>query len=375
MRLRFMLLPHMALATTVFALLSCAHSAYKKQGEHEDRVAPQSPVVAQSFGAIWDDGDRCREVVMAKRRLKRAPGKFRVGTWNIRWFPDGRPGIKASRSGTDVAWVACVIAYTNVDVFALQEIKLTERGQEALLELTTELTRFTGAHWKWVADSCPTPSRQHVAILYRTDRAKLTDILSHGELDPTKREGRPAQCPGDLRPALGAYVKSLAGGVDFHFLSAHLDSGRSKRDFENRQKAFRLLGEVQDIRVKAIQDEDLIIAADFNLMGCKGCEIRNSTQERAVLEKTVAALARPLRLATADHDCTEYYKGRGYTIDQVLYSSTMKEAGAGKAKVSGVCAAAKCKDMGAAQLPAFSYLSDHCPVVFDLDDVDDDSEP
>lgn len=353
-----------ALATLGLGLASCAHghSGHKKGDTGLD--------VTNSFGAVWDDPERCRQAVLSGRKLPRKDGKIRVGTWNIRWFPDGKPGNAPDVEGTDIPWAACAIAFLDVDVLGLQEIKLTDRGKEKLTQLTTLLRELTASSWAWVAEDCPTPSRQHVVILYREEAVTISQVKSHGEIDPTAKTGRPAHCPGDLRPALGAYVKSKHGGADFHFVSTHLDSGRSKRDYKNRQDAFELLGTVHDRRFALTPDDDLIVAADFNLMGCKDCEAKNSIQEREVLKRTIAALKRPLSTPAANIDCTEYYRGKGYTIDQIVHSTAMAEAKGSAQLVSGVCAAAKCSVIKSEDLPFFRRLSDHCPVVLDIEDRD-----
>src|SRR5690606_25396803 len=156
----------------------------------------------------------------AGRRSGPAPGHLRLISWNLRWFPDGKPGNAPKESRTNVDWVACVIAYLDPSLLALQEIKLTDRGTKALARLTSRLGELTGASWSWHADACPVPSQQHVALLYRRDRVSLSEVASHGELDPTARPNGPVGCPGRLRPGLGAYVKSLSGGLDFHVVTA-----------------------------------------------------------------------------------------------------------------------------------------------------------
>ena len=71
---------------------------------------------------------RCAEQVGHGRRLKLEDGRLRIGTWNVRWFPDGVPGVapERRRNPTNIEWLACAIAYINVDVLGMQEIKLTQ---------------------------------------------------------------------------------------------------------------------------------------------------------------------------------------------------------------------------------------------------------
>ncbi len=356
---------HSLLAATAL-LLAC--------GGALQRPPEQSLSVAASHGAIWDDPVRCAEVVKGGRRLARAPDKVRVGTWNVRWFPDGRPGNAPEAAGTSIEWMACIIAHIDVDVLALQEIKLTARGREALGRLVHELRLYDDVEWRWAADTCPTPGVQHLVLLHRSDRVALEGIESHAAIDPTagaERDDAVRGCSGRLRPALAAYVKSRRGGADFHFVTTHLDSGRTKRDFEHRRKAWDLVDAVSHERTARVADEDIVLAADFNLMGCAECGVATSRDELALWSDAAGALKRPLRVAPLDHPCTEYYRGHGYVIDQISVSSSMREANGAGAVVSGLCGATRCAVLDAeTMLPLFDRISDHCPVVLDLADQD-----
>lgn len=340
-----------------------------KRGHRSDRSAL---LHASSYGGLWDDPLRCHEMVSKGRRLKRADDRFRLVTWNVRWFPDGVPGEAPRVSRTDVGWAACVIAYLDPALLLLQEIKLTSRGTSALAELTEKLQEYTGATWRWEADACPKPSTQHLLFLYRTDRVALTESGSHGEIDPTGTPDGAPTCPGRLRPALGAYVKSLQGGVDFHLVNAHLDSGRKTSDFENRQQAWTLIDSVFTRRLSGTMDDDLIWGGDFNLMGCEGCPVEDGESEIEHMAAAVAALPRPLRLLTPQPACSEYYKGQPGVLDTFAISTAMEEAADVQVVASGICGASSCSPVASEQLPFFMRLSDHCPIVLDLLDRDMD---
>lgn len=359
-----------------FAIAALCLPACKTTGGHEsERI--EAPSAGLSFGAIWDDPQRCAQQVSSGRRLTLDEGKLRVGTWNVRWFPDGVPGVEpgSRRTATNVPWLACTIAYLNADILGIQEIKLTEPGRAALKELTGELNRLTGAEWKWVADGCPKLDAQHILLLYRADRVELSEVVSHGEMDASaKADGDPA-CPGALRPGLGGYVKSKRGGVDFHFVSTHLDSGHGKLDFRNRRVAWDSIEKVRARRAELVPDEDFIIAADFNLMGCGECGLPHSWAELAVLREELGKLAAPLTAARLSQRCTQYTKGEGTVIDIIAHTRTMVEAEGAPAEVSGICAASKCKGLPPKSLPMLTQISDHCPVVMDIRDEDLDEGP
>jgi exonuclease III len=70
-------------------------------------------------------------------------------------------------------------------------------------------------------------------------------------------------------------------------------------------------------------------------------------------------------------NCTEHFEGKGGTLDHVVVSTGMQEAAA-TARVAGYCTLAACADITGALPAAAERLSDHCPVVVDLQDRDRD---
>ena len=60
--------------------------------------ATSAPTLMPSVrvGMIWDDPVRCVDAVGAGTRHGLADGQMRVGTWNLRWFPNGVPGKRAT---------------------------------------------------------------------------------------------------------------------------------------------------------------------------------------------------------------------------------------------------------------------------------------
>ena len=327
---------------------------------------------AGRIGVIWDDPLRCIEAVRSGMRQGLVEGKLRVGTWNLHWFPDGLPGNEPpTYRSTNIPWLACVMTYLQYDVVGLQEVKLTQRGKQGLDTLVLELGNLTGAEWKWVADDCVKPSLPHVLLLYRTDRVSLDLSRSHPEIDPTaKWSSETPLCPGLLRPALGAYVKSKQGGVDFHFTSTQLDGGIEVRDFHNRVAAWRSLDQVFSKRFELSADTDFIMAGDFNSVGCPECDIPNSADEHGLLRKIIGALEPDMVPATSSVGCTSYYRGQAQLVDQVVHTRAMKEAEGAMQKVFGVCRAKHCEELSGYEVPALNYLSDHCPIAFDIRDQD-----
>jgi endonuclease/exonuclease/phosphatase family metal-dependent hydrolase len=335
-------------------------------------VGPAEPRVAPLVdpALVFRDAASCAEAVRAREHLLRAGGVVRVAAWNVRWFPDGHPG-KAQKAGegTNIAWLACAIAWLDADVVVLEEVKRVPHAIAAADNLLAELGALTGATWHFIVDDCAEPARQHIAMVYRTDRVRSSGIATRGELDPTTQPGGTPSCPGRLRPGLSAYIKSLRGGADFHLVGVHFDSGKEERDYDDRQAAYAAVGPLKKTLATTAPDEDIVILGDFNTMGCSSRGI-SATAERDILAK--AATTTGYRLASADVACTEYYKDHGTALDHVLVSTTMKEAAKANAFVAGACGALACRPLDATWLAAMADLSDHCPILIDLEDKDRD---
>ena len=78
----------------------------------------------RSEAAVWSSRSSCQAAVQSGGRLTRvAPPSIRLGTWNLRWFPRGcSPEEACPELATDVAWMACVVAWLDVDLLAIQEV-------------------------------------------------------------------------------------------------------------------------------------------------------------------------------------------------------------------------------------------------------------
>ena len=62
---------------------------------------------------------------------------------------------------------------------------------------------------------------------------------------------------------------------------------------------------------------------------------------------------------------TEYFEGKAGTLDHLMASTGMQEVAA-SARVTGYCALAACANITGAMPAAAERLSDHCPVVVDI---------
>lgn len=317
--------------------------------------------------SVWASPQRCKAMYAAGNRLAKDPSRVRVGSWNIRWFPDGGPG--SAKQPTDVEWLACGIAWLGADLLAVQEFK---RGSSdpATKRLLSLLRRDTGSTWKLLLDDCPKDDRQHVGALYNADRLSLTRLASEPEVNPKGNSGQrrvagSPGCEGRLRPGFGASVRHVSG-LDFEVVVLHLKSGTRADDYKLRRRSLSGLGQLLGRRTQAASEQDVLVLGDWNSMGCDACAPRASAaDERAVLAAELSASG--LRLLSAG--CTEYYRGKPGALDHVALSRSMAEAASAEIQVSGFCAESKCAPLSEPP-KAQQALSDHCPVLVDLQAVD-----
>ncbi|MFO0696225.1 MAG: endonuclease/exonuclease/phosphatase family protein [Polyangiales bacterium] len=309
--------------------------------------AQPGPAEAELHRAVSESASAC-EAFVARRDPARPPSLHRVATWNVRWFPRGRPSGREAATGTDVAWLACAIAALDVDVLAVQEFVLDAAGRAKVDELLGALRRHTGAEWKSAFDECPSDGRQHVGFLWNSSRVPSA---AHRVLASVNPSG--GACGNNLRPGLALEVE--LGGSRVTLVTAHLDSGTSERDSENRRRSYEALA--RETRRRG----PVVVLGDLNTMGCEACTPTTSADdELAALERTMRPAG--LRHLGTTPGCTEYSGSHVATLDHVLVAGF--ERARPRAFVSGPCGATGCQRSrgGSAYREA---LSDHCPVVLE----------
>ncbi|HVU02311.1 MAG TPA: endonuclease/exonuclease/phosphatase family protein [Polyangiaceae bacterium] len=337
------------------------------------RVAEPHVVARIPESSPWSSPEACEREVSAGHRAQRPPGSARLGAWNVRWFPDGNPG-RPKHGGpgpepTDVRWLACTIAWMDVDVLALEEVKASPSAATALTELRSRLDALTGGAHHVEVDRCPGNGRQSVALLWDESRV-------HGEgfrnLDSLNPNG--SACDEHLRPGFTGYFR-YPGGADFHFVAVHLKSGEAEKDLALRGASLRGIPQAfRDLQTTA-PDADVLLAGDFNTMGCLDCRPKvRAGEELAVFGPTLAALPVPFREVESPERCSEYYRGEGQLLDHFVASASMQEVPvATRAHVDGYCAAVACARQDPHAMPrAYRELSDHCPVLLDVRNQDVD---
>ncbi len=321
-------------------------------------LAGESPFVSR---------EACAAALAAGKRQPRGSGQARIASWNLHWFPDGKPGKGASAEGegSDAEWLGCVLSWLDAPVVALQEVKLTLRAQATMAGLLATLTRHTRGNWQIALDDCPDNFGQHLAVLYDEKRVKKLSSATVAELNP---HGSP--CKDQLRPGLDLYLR-FQGGLDLHVITAHLKAGGERRDYELRQRSFSAFSDAYARAQRLFADPDVLVIGDLNTMGCPDCSPAvEQESELALLDENLAGEG--FQRLHPDQACSMYYGERGALLDGAAASLGFRELGRHPAlHVSGLCAELACR-RATRRLAAHERLSDHCPVYVDIDDQDRD---
>ena len=331
-------------------------------------IAGSPPPDTSAERTVWTSLEGCQQVVASGGRMAPTdPATLRVGTWNVRWFPRGCPSNESCPGqATDLPWLACSIAWMNVDVLAIQELLATPDAEFSLNALRTDLDRLTSGSWQVDLQACGGDSAQHVGFLWKGARVALLDRTDAWELNGAATGPTANACTGNLRPGRYALAKTPIG-VDFHLLSVHFDSGRSTRDYGHRRQATQRIDEITIGNTPILQvDRDVLVLGDYNTMGRQDAPSITAQEELAVVDGELAPGFRRLPMTP---NCTEYFEGKGGTLDHIVASTGMQEVAA-TARVTGYCSVAACADLTGPLPAAAQRLSDHCPVVVDIQDRD-----
>jgi endonuclease/exonuclease/phosphatase family metal-dependent hydrolase len=303
---------------------------------------------------------------LQQARAARPAGTARVGAWNLRWFPDGKPGRAAADAGTDLVWLACAISFMRIDVLAVEEIKQGPDAERAIATLLGELNRLTGGDWKIELDGCPRASSQRVGLLYDGRRARLAHKGVIAELNP---HGEP--CRDQLRPGLLGYF-AFAGGLDLSIVATHLKSGTEARSFGLRDRSFAAFTRAAERARTLGADSDVLVLGDMNTMGCESCSPQISpTAELARASTQLGTASVRFRRLSAEPACSHVFARATTLLDWAAASDLAELPNDRVLVVSGPCAELGCTDLRA-ELPFHRRLSDHCPIYVDITDQDRD---
>ncbi len=338
--------------------------ASQGQGASQAPAPGVAKVAASVSASAFVSPESCAELVGKRQRLARPARVARFASWNLHWFPDGKPG--SGGSGSDVEWLACAMSWLDADVIAVQEVKQTPAARAALEQLLRELNRLSTARYVSRLDDCGSSVPQHVGLIWNEARVTASDIGEVAALNPTG-----AACGRQLRPGLAARFR-FRGGLDLTAISAHFKSMADERALDLRESTFAAVPGVLRELTKRTGDTDLLLLGDLNTMGCDDCSPPVSARDE--LRAADQSLRRGgLRVVAADAAGSHFHEGRPALLDHALASLDMRELDlAARTHVAGACAAGAgpAAPSGRAAKKRRQRLSDHCPIVLDLSDRD-----
>ncbi len=323
----------------------------------------ESDADAERLATVWQSKAACESYFKSRPVKDPIP---RLATWNLRWFPDGTPEVRA-KDGVDLEWLSCAIASLELDVIAVQEVKRTPLAKQALAQLLANLTSLSGATYGAELDACGLDDDAHVGFIYNRERVTVDTWQDYPSLNPYG-----VSCQGRLRTGFGGYFK-FANGPDLNLISVHLKSGSDERSYTLRRQSLAGLKTALDRAYVPNPDDDRVVLGDFNTMGCSDCvPVVSQASELQTLSQELLAMGAQARDLPTDLQCSEYYLGQPSLLDHVVAAGPFSEFAPGaRVRVSGYCGVAKCAGF-LTPPPAYVGLSDHCPLVFELDAQDQD---
>jgi hypothetical protein len=309
----------------------------------------------------------CENLVGLGHRAGRQTGKARVGSWNVRWFPDGIPGGAASATlATNVAWLGCAIAWLNVDALALVEVKSKPRSGSALDALVARVSELSGEPYAYRIDDCPDSSGLHLAWIWNEKRVTVSGFRMYAAVNPYGDS-----CAKQLRPGFGTSLR-FSGGLDLTAIAVHLKSGRTMRDFDLRRQSLVGLNQVVETVVQETGDADVLVLGDMNSMGCESCEgAERSSAEAQGIDTLLAGFHVPMRRLPSNLGCSHYYQQNPALLDHFFVTTDSREVPRStKVETLGYCQQLACESLTSNAPLAATQLSDHCPIVLTLRDED-----
>lgn len=311
---------------------------------------------------VWTSPTDCEALSPAPAE-SRPP---RVGTWNIRYFPDSEEQENAETRGTHVSWLACAIASLDVDVLAVQEIKNTEKGLRKRKELLQLLNERTNGDWRLETASCAPAGVQHPGLLWNASRVSASALRDVPALNPN------AECDNYASPGFAGYFE-IQGGPDFHLIAVHLAVGASPSAVADRAESIAAMQSAAREARALVPDDDVVFAGDFNTGGCDECDPEVShLEEVATIAAVLPSYDPPLSLVPANEPCSWHNDSGSRLLDHLVVSASMRELEPGAvAGVTGICHGS-CARLTKWYELAYLELSDHCPVLVDLSASDDD---
>ncbi len=320
---------------------------------------------------VWNSREGCERIVRnGGRMVQSSSDTLRIATWNLRWFPVGQPEDQHNPKSkpTDIDWLVCTLVWMQLDILTVQETLATSTAKNAWNTITRILSQKTGQKWKWYRQPCGRPHDHHIGLLWNDSQVELSQFESLWQFNSKAKSPKKA-CTFGLRPGQYVRVKSRQkGGADFHLIGLHLKSGPTVFAVEERQKALNRIDRTVAPFLK--QDQDVVILGDFNTMGAG--DRHSQTSELKHVRRQVSKESPGFDDLKLTPQCSQYFRGRGGWLDHVLVTKGMEEMQETKARVTGYCGVAKCERIKGDYPTAYRRLSDHCPVVVEITDQDQD---
>ena len=255
-----------------------------------------------------------------------------------------------------------------VDILAIQESLDTPEAQNAWKKVIKLLQEKSGDTWRWSPQRCGQPDNHHIGYLWNATRVTLSHFDSLWQFN-VKAKSSQHPCQGGLRPGHYAWVQSRdQRGVDFHVIALHLKSGPTVAGVEKRHQALNQIDKV--ILPLLEQDRDVVILGDLNTMGAG--DWKSQGYELKIRPSTSGQEKPGFQDLLPTPQCTHYFRGRGGWLDHIIVAKAMHEVTEVSAKVTGYCAVAGCNRIKGEYPLAYRRLSDHCPVIFEIRNRDED---
>lgn len=205
-------------------------------------------------------------LVLLSPAAARAEVPLRVMTWNLRWFPGGKPGAGPDERSRQMAQVAAVIARADPDVLLLQEVSGQPAVEELLAAAGGKLSVQVVSRFRDVTGAL---SAQQLAACSRHPASAAWSA-------PWERGWAGA-------PRGYAYVRLDVGGTVIHAYALHLKSNLGRDPALNASKredaVEQVLGHLARMSTETGSSR-AILAGDFN--------VSPETDKRAVVgERTL----------------------------------------------------------------------------------------
>jgi len=269
----------------------------------------------------------------------------RFATYNIRMY-DARSGI------TDKVELKKIITELDADFITVEEIVNSSSLRNFV---KNEFPLYDLALSK-----CGGGGNQKIGFIYKKSKYKLNKLFEDRRLSSVKNQ---KGC-GSLRPALIGYFTDLSLQKDFVAIGLHLKAGSGKKNYDRRNKQFKILVTiVEEIKRKGISD--FIIMGDLNTTGFID-QNEDYKNFNFMLNKI------NVKTGSTQLNCTSYWSGEDSTdnieeasiLDHVIPSTNFLNTKSVQTELFAHCKKSLCENVSADELGT-SYLSvsDHCPVL------------